>query len=119
MIFTTFSFLLQAQAAEKAKYPTEGTTSTPKRSRSKAATSMTAASSVCFSSATSASLVASSPNLKDDETKHVQSRVSAMQDRYGKQLRFLVTEFTSLEAQLAPQVEDCSVSLHWLLPEGT
>lgn len=37
----------------------------------------------------------------------LQCRVAAMQEEYGEQLNYLVTEFTKLEAQLAPEVDAC------------
>lgn len=37
----------------------------------------------------------------DDDAADMRSRLTTMQDRFGDQLHFLVTEFTKLEAQLS------------------
>lgn len=61
-------------------------------------------------SGAASSTVSVSRNLKGNETLQLQARVAAMQEKYSEQLDFLVSEFTSLEAQLGLKVESSSVS---------
>ncbi|CAM9248729.1 unnamed protein product [Ectocarpus sp. 4 AP-2014] len=92
----------------------KGATVRPKRlsrpRKAAAAASKTAAAATGRSLSSSSPLAPASRSLEeeqggdqagDDDAAEMRSRLTTMQDRFGVQLNFLVTEFTKLEAQLS------------------
>ncbi|CAN0203612.1 unnamed protein product, partial [Ectocarpus sp. 12 AP-2014] len=102
-----------AKAVSKAGAET-GATVRPKRlsrpRKAAAAAGKTAAAATGRSLSLSSPLAPASRSLEeeqggdqagDDDVAEMRSRLTTMQDRFGAQLHFLVTEFTKLEAQLS------------------
>lgn len=102
----TFRACVFTTLQQQTKASSIATVSAPKRSaRSKATAAVATRTGV---GRTERRQKAASQEGDMAEDRHIRSRVGEVQAKYGQELRFLVSEFTQLEAQLAPAVEACN-----------